>query len=282
MLEKNRAARLEEELADRRALRKARLTQLLNNIKLDTPPLVQTTIIRPTDAALGSSSSTSDTSTVKIVHKGLFPDLADALEWPIIKNLYDTDVPIPEMDVRFEEHRGEINTLIANWTGRIEGRMAELLREGRVSDGLPKESPEPTLPLEEPEPNSFQYLSTDQKMLYRADSLFEPLRGSALGVACYFDATLSAGYFTHYSYDGFSMLPIKGAFNVTTVKRSSDAQAAARILLVALGKPDATFLEMKSLGRGFACGRCHDSSMKCWEEMVRHSLCSLTKRKGID
>lgn len=254
-------------MAERKAARRARLIQLFTNIRLDSVPNVRATIIRPVGAASGSSSSSTDDSTVEIVHGGIFPDFVDALEWPIIENLYETDVPISEMNTRFEEYQNnnEIGTLIAEWQARVEGHMAELLRKGRVSDGLPKEVAEPTLPVAESAPNPLRHLSDDQKMLYRADSFFEPIKGTPLSPACLFDKVVSSGYL--FNYKG-SMRPVKGSFDVTAVKRNADAQAAARILLAALGKPDASFLEMKCPEQGYSCGRCHDSSTKTWEEMV--------------
>lgn len=256
----------------RKSTRRTRLIHLLNNIKTDTAPLVHTTITRPADPESSPSTSTSSEPTAEITHKGIFPDFADALEWPIIKSLYETDVPTPEMEVSFEEHRAEIDALISDWTSRVEEQMAELLRKGRVSDGLPKEPPEPVWPLEESKPNPFQDLSVDQKLLYRADSFFEPTKVNPPGRAYFFDAVLPYGYSMkseHNPSSMFSMRSVKEAFKLTAVKRNLDAQTAARVLLSALGNPDASFLEMKLPGQGFVCGRCHDSSMKTWEEMVR-------------
>lgn len=267
MLEKNRTARLEKEMADRKAARKARLVLLLGNINLGTPPLVQATIPRPANASVGSFSPGANASTVEISHRGVFPDFVDALEWPVFKDLYEIDLPIADMLAHFEEHREEIYTLISEWKTRVEGRMAEVLRKGRESDGLPKEAPDPILPVEESDLNPFQDLSDDQKILYRADSFFESLKGKPQGAGSFFDTVVSSGYPVHFI--GFSMRSVKDPLNLVALQRNADAQAAARVLLTALGKPNACFLEMKIAGQMFACGRCHEGSPRTWEEMVR-------------
>ncbi|KAF8600702.1 hypothetical protein BDV93DRAFT_261418 [Ceratobasidium sp. AG-I] len=270
VLERNRAARLEREMAERKASRRARLSQLLNDIKLDAVPNVHATMIRPTDTSSTRSSPSVDEPTAEILHKGIFPDFVDALEWPIFKSLYETDVPIAEVMTRFDEQRDEIGMLISDWIERVEEHMAELLRKGRVSDGLPEEAPEPTLSVEESALKPFRYLSDDQKLLYRADSFFEPTKNSkSPSVACFFDAVVSSGYLITYG-STLPMRPVKKPFDVTSVKRNADAQATARTLLASLGKPNASFLEMRCPGQGFACGRCHDGSVKTWEDMVHH------------
>lgn len=169
MLEANRASRLAEEQAQRKRARKLKLEQIMDDIKAADPLLVDISI-----SPLSSrSASDSNAPVVQVSHRRLFPLVIDLLEYPIIKSLEETDVPASEMERHLEGHREEIKAHLLKWRVQTEGLLAELLRQGRVSDGLEKAAPVPKLPVQKSEPNPFNGVSDDLKLLLRADSLFE-------------------------------------------------------------------------------------------------------------
>ena len=257
LLERNRESRLENEKAQRRYDRMTKLSQLLSNIKHADPPLIDTHIKDIAPPFLSDSKS----PIVKVTHQRLFPLAVDILEHPIMKSLEETDVSASEMEARFEQHGEQINAIISEWRLYIEGYMAELLRNGRVPDGLEEATPAPILPVGESEPDPFDNVSDDLKILLRADSLFE---------------STSSPFMTAFNYSTPFVVPhfSSSAFpreriDLTKYRRHSEAQKFAGVLLAEMGKPNASFLELKSIGSQFMCGRCHDDSVYNWEEMVR-------------
>jgi hypothetical protein len=238
---------------------------LLAKIKSDTPPIVQLTVLPPTNSA---SSSTSPGNPTNISHVGVFPDLADALEWPIVKELYENDTDADQMEAQFEERRAEINILIGEWKLKVETHMADLLRQGRESDGIKGEVIKPTLIVAEKDTDPFADVSENVRLLLRADSFFHPTKATTTGPPLVYDAAVAAGYSYNYS-TVHPMKPHKQALDLTRFHRYEEAQDAARILLETMDKPDACYLELRSVGQRYICGRCHDNSPKTWEEMVR-------------
>lgn len=250
LLEANRALELEHEKAQRRNTRKTKLNQLLNNIKLGELPLIDAEIRNPAPPSMSGCRG----APVEVLHQRIFPAVADLLDRPIIKSLVEADVSIFEMEARFKRHQEEIDVCILEWRLRTERHLANLLRKGRVSDGL-EPARASILPVEGSEPDPFGNISADLKLLLRADSLFESASGSNLAPVTY--------YFL------VSMLPIDKPLDLTQCKRHAEAQMFARVFLAELGKPNASFLEMKSEGYGFMCARCHSNSILKWENMVR-------------
>lgn len=186
-----------------------------------------------------------------------------------MKSLNETDMSAAEMEIRFMEHREEIDGLISGWRAQTEGHLAELLRKGRVLDALEETAPTPILPVVEPEPNPLDNVSDDLKILLRADSLFDSLSGPYGAPVTYHSLISPQGYSGYEVPRGYPL-------NLTRYKCQAEAQVFARALLAGLGKPDASFLEMKSVGSRFMCGRCHSGSYYTWETMVRLSSVART------
>ncbi|KAF8600706.1 hypothetical protein BDV93DRAFT_525280 [Ceratobasidium sp. AG-I] len=260
LLERNRDSRLANEKAQRKYARKMKLSQLLNNIKHTDSPLIDTDIMNPTP----SSIAVLHAPIVRVSHQRLFPLTVDLLEHPIMKSLDETDETALETEARFQEHREEIDSHILEWRLKIEGHMAELLRKGRKADGLEQVAPAPVLPVKESEPNPFDNISEDLKILLRADSLFEA--DCSLSTPVNYNTLLAAPNFSVYS------VPRERPLDLARYKRHAEAQQLARILLAGMGKPDASFLELKSVGPRFMCGRCHSDSVFEWEEIVAHYI----------
>lgn len=186
--------------------------------------------------------------------------IIDLLEHPIIKNLNETEASLSKMEARFERRRGKIHAHISKWRLQTEGHLAELIRKGREDEGL-EEAPDPILPVKKSMPNPFDNISDDLNLLLRADSLFESTRGP-LATPLTYSSLISSPEPSVYA------LLREQRLDLTRYKRHAEAQKSARVLLEAMGIPDASFLELKSVGPGFMCGRCHSDSMYTWEEMV--------------
>ncbi|KAB5588619.1 DEAD/DEAH-box helicase [Ceratobasidium theobromae] len=275
LLESNRDARLKKEQLSRQESRGNRLSKLLNKIKSDTPPMLQLEVLPPNNSP---STSTSSESTSSASHNGVFPDLADALKWPVIKELYDEDTNADEMETRFEARKAEISKLIQEWKVNVEAHMANLLRKAREPDTIEGEVIKPTLVVAEGDADPFASISDDVKLLLRADSLFHiprpSMTGSSMTVAgtpLIYDAVILSGYI--HSYHNLSMTKsVKQPLDLARFHVYTEAQDVARKLLESMGKPDACYLELRSVGQRFICGRCHDTEPKTWEEMVLHYI----------
>ncbi|KAG8780089.1 hypothetical protein FRC12_023475 [Ceratobasidium sp. 428] len=90
--------------------------------------------------------------------------------------------------------------------------------------------------------------------LLRADSVFN---------------CVGTGTFLFYP-DDFTDFP----FDVPVIKTAPHRPAVkiTKALLVALGVPDATYLQMKSVGPAFSCGRCPSRNCVTWYDLVLHYL----------
>lgn len=260
ILEADRSSRVAQEKEQRKHARKQKLEQLVKKIKDAEPPLIKAHISR----LAPRSASDSNAPATQVVHRRLFPQLADLLEFPLIKSLAETDVPASGMEARFKRHREDIKAHILEWKIKTEGHLAELLRQGHVSDGLKKAAPAPVLSVGESEPDPFDGVSDDLKLLLRADSLFESIYSPKTPVT--YDNLLENRSYWSMSDPGWGR-----PLDLSKVKRHTKAQEVARALLKGIGKPDACFLELQSVGPLFKCGRCRSDSTHNWVYMVRSS-----------
>ncbi|KAF8594922.1 hypothetical protein BDV93DRAFT_529006 [Ceratobasidium sp. AG-I] len=255
----NRTNRLAVEKTQRGLARRMKLEQIMAEIKAADPFIIDARI----PSLMPRSSTEPNAPAVRVRHQRLFPLAVDLLEYPIIKGLDETDIPDSAMEARFEEHREVIKAHVLEWRIKIEGHLAGLLREGRVSDGLKKAAPAPKLPVGKSEPNPFNGLSDDLKLLLRADSLFD----SKLGMhsfAVTYPSLLSS------SLSNMWGLRRDKPLDLTSYKRYGKAQGIARALLAGLGKTNASFIEFNNTGQLFKCGRCQSKLVHSWEDMVHH------------
>jgi hypothetical protein len=188
------------------------------------------------------------------------PEYDDALEWPIMGDLLETDVPIEEMTSRFEEHREQITQLIVDWGKRVKKEWASTLREGRKKDGLVMDPPRPRLPSSEAGSDPFEYADADTSLLLRADSFFT--------CTDYESDIRSYDVLIPSLHLGRSPKGHEGPFDLSTYIFHSQASAIARALLAALGRPDASGTEFNAgSSKWFRCGRCCEHR-KAWSYMV--------------
>lgn len=256
MLKENRAARLEQEKTERKRVRRRKLIKILDDRREAEPPLFAMRIPLPEPG----SSIESTTSIIEIQHRRPFPLIADLLGYPTIKSLDKTDIPDSEVDARFEENVEAIKVHVLEWRIMLEGHLAGLIREGRVSDGLKEVASPLKLLVEESEPNPFNTLSDDLQLLLRADSLFMSNSGYPLAYDHVFISTILNN----------STRRREKPLDLSTFKRHEKAQEVARALLAGIGMPDVSFLELRSnIARLFKCGSCRNKFIRLWEDIVR-------------
>ncbi|CAE6422110.1 unnamed protein product [Rhizoctonia solani] len=309
ILEANREARLQKEKSERQSGRRLRLVHLLNDIKKNQAPVLDIAVRAPTNSHASSSnpgalgndsqeagpsgatasddvppetpSTISPASSVSgiidvvslppshVILRDIFPDIVDALEWPMVKALYETDAIVDAMEESFVEHRSEIDAAIVDWKTATHARMADMLRKDQDTKG---QVLTPHLIVRKDNSDPFANLSDDLKLLLRADSLFTgtaPPRGSRKIMHTYEVAAAQFGYRLAFK-DGMMSKPYKPPLDMSRIRVCDEARPIARVLLSHMGLENACVAELKSAGRGYACGRCHDLRLKNWEELVSH------------
>lgn len=247
-LNENREARLRDE---RLKSRHDRLTTLLA-IQFNSLPVVRLAVNPPMNRPWNFMGTSSP---VIASHSGVFPKPVDALQWPVVRELLDTDIDADSMANRFEERRPQIDKHIADWKADVEGHMAALLYQGRnhVIEHIS---------LAHQLGNPLVNLSKHQMILLRADSFFQ-FKNSAVGRPLLYDAAIAAWY----TRSALSTTPSK-PLDLNAFRQYDEAQSAAQVLLASLGRLNACYLELGTLGRRYVCARCHDSSPKTWEDIA--------------
>ncbi|KAG9116822.1 hypothetical protein FRC07_007425, partial [Ceratobasidium sp. 392] len=254
LLEANREDRLKQEKAERMRDCRECLDEYLSGIKNEREPILDVTIRVPVipvlNAAHTSDSPTSniEPSTVYIKHIGVFPEIVDALEWDTMQDLLEKDLPAGDMLDLVDAVRPEIVGKIYYWIHNVDTHLAGLLRQGREEDELSAEVPELTLPVVgDSSTDPFEDVTSDQKLLLRADSLFMSNRIGDRQPPLVYDALVAFGYRTQMNLDlSRAWRPSKAPLDLSKFKRHTKAQAVARMLLEHVGKPNATFLEMRT------------------------------------
>ncbi|KAG8710285.1 hypothetical protein FRC08_017369 [Ceratobasidium sp. 394] len=246
-LETEAKDRMERERHQRRLSRDNRLSGLFNSIRhvMGTIP--------------EAPESLSIAEAITVVSKWIPPpDYDDALEWPIIRNLLETDRTVEDMADCFEKRRHEIIQLIEDWGRRVKREWASILREGRKKDGLALDPPRPRLYESEADVDPFKNMGADTCLLLRADSIFDfnfkGRRSSAAPSAFTYDMLA-----LHLSPGGRSSEGRNsGTLDLTDYTWYSKASLFARTLLRAMGREDASIVEFHASNnpRYLTCGRC--------------------------
>ncbi|KAG8752935.1 hypothetical protein FRC12_011739 [Ceratobasidium sp. 428] len=281
LLEVNHEDRLEKEKSERKRARRTRLEAYLKAIKEEKGPIIDVTI--PPVAIPGSTSAPPD---IPIKHIGIFPNIADALEWDQMKRLLEDDMPVAHMEEQVSQCLPDIVRRVDKWIDDVEGHLVELLRKGREVDNLGQDMLDASLPVPSASLGPLENTTGNEKILLRADSLFESKHGGNQPPVVY-DAAVLNGY-PSMVYPYFTP-GYERPLDVAKLKPHAGAQKAARKILAHVGKPDAIFLEMKAPGYMYRCGRCHDwiigqvnhfaLEQQTWESMQKRQ--SELKNKGI-
>ncbi|ELU40973.1 hypothetical protein AG1IA_04997 [Rhizoctonia solani AG-1 IA] len=310
ILEYNREARLQKEQSERQAARRVKLAQLINEIKVDQEPMLDLSVRKsaylqgysnsessedssnvagPSNSAEsqsssdlsplspeGSSPSSSSSNSGAVeppmhtIFRDIFPIIVDALEWPVVKALYKTDRSVSDMVQQFSENRDEIEACIDNWKSDLHTRMAEMLRKDEDIEGQGQVLT-PCLVVQKDDSDPFQHLSDDLKLLLRADSLFTFPQNSVQNCTVNsYDAAIAKSGYRLTLREAVMPKPYRPPVELTRIRVCTEARRVARTILGSMGLENASIVEMKSVGRGYVCGRCHDSGTKTWEELVSH------------
>lgn len=218
-------------------------------------------------------------------------------DYGFMEELANMDVGATEVEDLFVSRFSEVVEAVRAWRIDTEADLAMMLREGRELDGIPPSTHEPDfaphpgvgdLPTfnivlgsaKNPNENQLHHLRPDSLLLLRADSVFKeapsPDRGSMReSDPLFYPALLNLPTrYQAFDRDGSVDPSIEDQWDIGRVLHFGAAEIAARALLKCLGRPNAMFLELKALGAGFTCGRCHfeEGRGKTWAEMVCPSL----------
>ncbi|KAG8746762.1 hypothetical protein FRC10_003745 [Ceratobasidium sp. 414] len=218
--EKERPAREQKE---RRSARDNKLRELFDSLQHTTNVLPDSEAELPVVQAMDL-----------MVKWPPLPRYDDALEWPAIRNLVETDVAIEEMTNQFEERRGEIVGLIADWGKQAKQELANILRAGMKMGGLAADPPRPRLLTSGRDTNPFDNLDEDTCLLFRADTIFH------YGCKYSEDKLQSYDSLVGFLRPGMHLQTTKnkGKLDFTLYTWSSEATSTARALLSAMGHPE--------------------------------------------
>ncbi|QRW07527.1 Synaptobrevin [Ceratobasidium sp. AG-Ba] len=190
-----------------------------------------------------------------------FPSHDIVVQWPAYKTLIETEMTMEELDSALQESRPTFDKLVIGWIKELEQTLIGLLPEEATSSGdktLVNDDPPAQLVASIPNYNlvisgnsencPFSSLPWNLQRLLRADTIFVRLTTPV------------------YYPDDFSAMRV----DIKHLSFRPQTAGIARALLKFLGRPDATFLEMKAAGAAFACGRCKVDKPMTWVELIRH------------
>ncbi|EUC60931.1 hypothetical protein RSOL_377380 [Rhizoctonia solani AG-3 Rhs1AP] len=267
LLEANRTRRLQLAVSQRRMVRQGRFSELLRAMRQQDGFTIEIPAQHPVALVW-------DPAPITVSYEAPFPQIGYVLNSSVVLDLYETDRTAAEMEAKFEQHRAEIERYITDWKSRIQAHCSKLTRQGPK---VPKKILQSSLTTSN-KPNPFANLSDDLKRVLRADSFFNT-------------STLYSPQAMTYG----SVLKYKGLLGTSVtlgaikpneppsldgITWNAEANKVARELLTCLGIPNASYLEMtdKSV---YACGRCHDTENKTWEEIVHHYVQEQQQYAGI-
>ncbi|CAE6455649.1 hypothetical protein BN14_03698 [Rhizoctonia solani AG-1 IB] len=190
-----------------------------------------------------------------------FPRVSQAYAWPEYTALVENDMPHEQFLNEFEGKKSGLQDLITSWRHGLEAQLTAALPEDTQPPTFGA-SPFSVTVRTSGGVQSLNTLPEDTQKLLRADATFI--------VSPTTIAHSSKPHYYPHSFDNFGGEPAKVVYH-------HHAHNVSRALLSVLGIPDATYLNMKALGRAFRCGRCPQamSTNRCWEDIVSHYLVSI-------
>ncbi|EUC59831.1 hypothetical protein RSOL_325090 [Rhizoctonia solani AG-3 Rhs1AP] len=244
LLETNRVERLEKERQYRKIGRQNHLLQFF--MELDrkmSSPAVPFAIRK-----FGSRPAFR-----MITH--VFPSFAHTLAWPLVKDLYETDLTPEAMKSKLDKHRHEIEALVTKWRTIIRTYLVDQA----AANGIILRK----IPVFYGEPNLLVKIPDSIKPLLRADSLFytTPLLMNKKSPLTF------SSLLANEEWKWSRIAPTPKPLSLEHVFWYPEAHEVAKTLLIAVGKPDASYLEMDG-SKEYLCGRCHETDPKTWVQMV--------------
>ncbi|KAF8743041.1 hypothetical protein RHS02_03113, partial [Rhizoctonia solani] len=249
-------------------------TRRLDRHKVVEEMLVQTggTLRASVEMASIGHGSTTNNGTAYMP----FPTLVELLDYPVFKDLIETDRSIGATKIKFLDNFIVVSKAIFDWRAGLEGHLAGLVNYGR-SIRKRECSPgnefigEPAQISSRFTAASYAFITPQNSILFRADSVFlydlYPLQ-----------VVFYPGSFTQHldkelkrprsNEDGKSALD---SF-FSKVKYDTQGAGCAAALLKELGRPDVSHVEMEALGERFICSRCPSRTIHTWTSLISHYL----------
>ncbi|KAG8795864.1 hypothetical protein FRC12_008587 [Ceratobasidium sp. 428] len=207
-----------------------------------------------------------------------FPKAETMLEWDCLKDLSEMEMDLPEVETKLKERRTHIGELVSEWRARTETRLLEMFGPDISAPGYDviltvKGSTDSTI-----------HLPPSSRFLLRADTLFKRIMSGStdhLAVVsgekppCYYPDFVSERCRPinldidrpHVDLDD---LEFEEETNLDHFARDVEAEEIVKALLRSFGMPDVTHVELRVMGRRFACGRCTNTKPQSWYEIVNH------------
>ncbi|CAE6446928.1 unnamed protein product [Rhizoctonia solani] len=254
----NRTRRLQRQRSARDSARRLRLVELFNAIKEQDGFTAEIPVQPPTVSVLGPSP-------IVVTFEPPFPQIYYLLDCPIVRDLYNTDRTVTEMNEKFEQHRGEIEGYITEWKDRIQAHCSNLARQGPK---VIKKILQSSLSTGDNKSDPFAKLSDDLKRLLRADSFFSVGEIPNAGSPCTYGTVLKSSGLVGVNSASWAVTP-KWPPSLDRISWNAEANKIARVLLASLKTPNASYLEMTDKAI-YMCGRCHEVDKKSWEGIVHH------------
>lgn len=202
------------------------------------------------------------------------PEFSDAIDWPTIKSLIETDIPILELDARFLQQRSEIDREASEWCTRIQTSLADVLGQNLMENECLTELPIVGTIAHDQHYDPFVNLSPELQLCIRADSLFFPDQslGSGSRPLASYDDYIKAIRQSVYGCHERRHERLSAPLDVARFQCHSKASTIVRALLKCLGRPaNTSILELRLLDERFSCGRCDDVEPKSWLQMVSNA-----------
>lgn len=161
--------------------------------------------------------------------------------------MIETDISMDTFELEFPTKAAQLSQLIDEARSAFEGRLVQML----PNDTQPVDSQGTEFDLvavTDEDAQSLDILPLGTRKLLRADAIFK----TSNGLLFYPSDFCWPGDPSHPTYD-------------------SDSASLAQSLLNTLGRSNASYLEMKALGRSFVCGRCNYRQIcYTWKELIVH------------
>ncbi|QRV84693.1 valine-tRNA ligase [Ceratobasidium sp. AG-Ba] len=207
--------------------------------------------------------------------RNLFPNIGYVLTWECLADLSDREISVEEVTQELMARKVQILDGILDWNNKAENELIEKL--GGSDAASMKDVQVTAVSIEQD-----WDLSTNQRMLLRADSVFSQddkeqatffLTGYSRpeDIPRYYPRLITAQY-KFFSEKYANVRPFYTDIDLSGYKRNSLAEKVIKTLLDVLGTPDVTRIELQVMGPRFRCGRCIVEIPKTWDELVEHYI----------
>jgi hypothetical protein len=176
-----------------------------------------------------------------------YPSITDVRMLPEFKAALESDISCRRFDLEFEEQEIVLMQSITNWRNTLESYLIELLPEDTHEPDF--NVPGYSLMIGTDNCRPISDLAVSVQKLLRADTVFREPNTSFL---CFYP-------------DDF----VRKNSNYYILSYCTESARVAKRLLTEFGRPDASALEMKMMGRVFQCMRCHTPpKVMTWKDIV--------------